>query len=305
MTEELEIQRLVFDDGIYPRVRRDPERVDQLADLLRAERSLPPVVVERETSLVLGGWHTVGAYEAIGATRVPVQFVDVSPSLRLIYAYNQDVTAAMPYRDVDVRKVARLEYERRRGNGDSVERLARDLGRPRSTVQRWLSDLIERDEQTLAQERAARIVAVHAFKAAKVSTWQVAKYVGVDQKQVRTDAQVGITPHLQDSRIVSAAHSLIHLALGLGASREQIEAARDWLLSQTQPELLIAAAVAKFVGQVESDVVRAIEFLEHADTLAPVLDVTEKTQEQIQGILAALDRAVVHITSIQRKVRYE
>jgi len=303
--EDCEIARLIFDDAIYPRVRRDPERVDQLADLLRAQRPLPPVVVERETSLVLGGWHTVGAYEAIGATRVPVQFVDVSPSLRLIYAYNQDVTAAMPYRDVDVRKVARLEYERRRGNGDSIERLARDLGRPRSTVQRWLSDLVERDEQTQAQERAARIVAVHAFRAADLSLRQIAGFVGVDKKQVGTDAQVSITPHLQDSRIVSAAHSLIHLSLGLGASREQMEAARDWLLAQTQPELLITAAIAKYLGQVESDVVRAIEFLEHADTLAPVLDVTEKTQEHIKGILAALDRAVVHITSIQRKVRYE
>jgi hypothetical protein len=46
------------------------------------------------------------------------------------------------------------------------------------------------------------------------------------RKQVRRDAQVSIVAHLTDSAIVTEAHSLIHLALGRGATTAQMPVPR-------------------------------------------------------------------------------
>jgi len=46
-----------------------------------------------------------------------------------------------------------------------------------------------------------------------LSTRQIGAIVGVDHKQVGTDTHMSITPHLADSRIVSDAQSLMHVAI--------------------------------------------------------------------------------------------
>lgn len=61
---------------------------------------------------------------------------------------------------------------------------------------------------------------MHAFRAIGLNPRQVARLVGVGETQVRTDSELAITAHLSDSRIVTAAQSLIHLAIGQGAARD-------------------------------------------------------------------------------------
>ena len=236
----ISLERLVFDPAHWPRVTRDDARVAHLADLLRAGQALPPIKIQKGTAIVLGGWHTAAACRVVGTAEYDVEVVDIPDGERLLFAYHEDRAAALPYSDADTRSVARRLYAQRctNGNAPNVVELARDLGRSRQAVDRYVADLVEKQEKAAALKRAAREVAVQAYRAASVSTRDVARFVGVTQMQVRRDAHVGITSHLADGAIVAEAQSLISLALGLGATPAQMAAARDWLIGQTQPEYL-------------------------------------------------------------------
>jgi len=237
MIRTLPLPTLTFDSDLWPRERRDEARVNHLADLLRAGQTLPPIKIQKGTTIVLGGWHTAAACSLIGETTCSVEIVDVPPDERLLYAYREDASAALPYSDADVRSVARRLYAQRCTNGQlpEVVKLATDLGRSRQTVTRWVQDLVTEREASIALKRAAREVTIHAFRATGLSLRRIAALIGASDTQVRRDAHVSITTHLLDSRIVTDAHSLIHLALGQGATTAEMEAARDWLLSQTNP----------------------------------------------------------------------
>src|SRR4029453_15789101 len=95
------IDALVCDPAIWPRLARSPERIAQLANLLEEGIQLPPVKVERQSRRVLGGWHTLAAYESRHETVVPIEWIDFpedSPSgTALLFAYHVDVDAALPY----------------------------------------------------------------------------------------------------------------------------------------------------------------------------------------------------------------
>lgn len=242
----VKLSTLVFDSTIWPRLQRDPERVAQFVDVLRSDagKALPDIKVDRNTRRVLGGWHTVAAYQTLKIEDIPVEWVtlkDDSELGALLYSYREDAESALPYRDADVRSVARRIYELKRGaNGDlpNVTDIARQLGRRQQTVAGWLTDLVEKDKATLELKRAGRVLAIHAFRAAGLSLRRIGILVGVTQTQVSSDTEVSIALHLADSRIVSEAQSLIHLAIGKGADLREAEAARDWIIEKTDPAYL-------------------------------------------------------------------
>jgi hypothetical protein len=284
---------LVFDDAIWPRVSLDQVRVDHLADLLRANQQLPPIKIQKGTSVVLGGRHTAAACRLVGETSYLVEFVDVAPEERLLYAYREDVAAALPYSDADVQSVARRLYEQRCTNGDSpnVAALATDLGRSQRTVAHWVDDLVKARSADVELKRAARVVAVQAFRHTGLSTRRVAALVGVDQKQVRTDSNVAIGPHLADSRVVSEAHSLIQLAIGSGATVAETEAARDWLIGQTDPGYLEQREQRRLIRQALSDLQDFSERLDRWTLPADLADVTP-VQNAIKVVLMDLKRGL-------------
>ncbi len=238
--QRIALDTLVFDVALWPRVIRDDDRIAHLADVLRAGKTLPPIKVEKSTKLVLGGWHTAAACRLVGEPTYFVEFVEVPESLRLIYAYNEDIAAALPYRDADVRSVARRLYDQRctNGNAPNVVELARDLGRSRQTVDRWVEDKVAARERSIEVHRTARQIAVQAFRAIEISFQRIATLVGISKAQAVSDAHVSIADRLQDSEIVTEAYNVIHLAIGQGASVAEADAARDWLLEKTNPDEL-------------------------------------------------------------------
>jgi hypothetical protein len=233
----IEIDSLTFDPALWPRVTRDEARIEQLADVLRAGVELPPIKVQKGTTTVLGGWHTAAACRLVGEPSYFVEVVDVPPDERLLYAYREDVTAALPYSDKDTASVAQRLFRQRCTNGDmpNVVQLARDLGRARQTVDRWVADLVEQREKAIALKRAARVVAVQAFQASGLSTRRIEKLIGLSHGQVVSDAQVSIADHLKNSEVVAEAQSVIQLAISGGATVDEVEAARDWIIAQTDP----------------------------------------------------------------------
>ncbi len=233
----IEIDSLTFDPALWPRVSRDEARVEHLADVLRAGQELPPIKVQKGTTTVLGGWHTAAACRLVGEPSYFVEVVDVAPDDRLLFAYREDVAAALPYSDKDTASVAGRLFDQRCTNGDmpNVAQLARDLGRAQQTVDRWLADRIEKREKAVALKRAARVLAVHAFQATGLSIRQIGTLIGVEKSQVSRDTQLSIAGHLKDSEIVAEAQSVIQLAISGGATVADVEAARDWIIAQTDP----------------------------------------------------------------------
>ena len=306
MQAEFPIDRLVFDEQLWPRLRRDENRVAYFAELLDyAVQQLPPVKI-CDSGLVLSGWHTVAAYQLLKRTMVPVEVVDVPEADRLLYAYREDVAAALPYTSDDVRSVARRLYQQRsNGHPVNVADLARDLGRAQQTVFRWVRDLVEADTERERVGHQARMIANHAFRfGANCPVRRIAELLGASYQSVFRDTQVSIAEHLTDSRIVSAAQSLIHLAIGHGATQDEADWARDWLLAQTQPDLLHAATINRALNQIDSDLHRALEFLDRAAGLeCPELQPSSDTINQWRdAILSKLEEAMNRLGNIRKKV---
>jgi len=68
------ISGLVLDRALSPRERLGSSHVRQLAESIQAGATLPPIVVERETSRVVDGFHRVEAYRRL---RGPEALVEV------------------------------------------------------------------------------------------------------------------------------------------------------------------------------------------------------------------------------------
>ena len=149
----MNLDELTFDPVCWPRLIRDDVHVcSKLADVLRAGQSLPPIKVQRGSNLVLGGWHTVAACRIVGETTYFVELVDLPTEDRLLFAYREDVAAALPYSDADVKSVARRLYEQRscvNGELPNVTTLADDLGRTQQTVARWVDTASPRSKLPL------------------------------------------------------------------------------------------------------------------------------------------------------------
>jgi len=237
---------LIFEDALWPRLAVNAGRVEYLADVLRAGQELPPIKVQKGTGLVLGGRHTVLACRLVGEPTYYVEIVDVPEPERLLYAYREDLAAALPYSDADVQSVAeRLYRQRMNGNGHApnVAQLARDLGRSQQTVDDWLRDLIEHERQRADRERHARaLVVAMLINGSQISQRRIADLLGVGEATVRRDTESGNAAHsIADDRIVSLARSILAETAGRGSTDAERQAAADWLLLQINPDALATA----------------------------------------------------------------
>ena len=70
------ISGLVLDRELSPRARLGSNHVRQLAEALRAGATLPPIVVERETSRVVDGFHRVEAHRRVWGREALVEAIE-------------------------------------------------------------------------------------------------------------------------------------------------------------------------------------------------------------------------------------
>jgi len=300
---EVPIARLTFDVSIYPRVDRSEARADHLADVLEAGGQLPAVKIQRGTQAVLGGWHTVAAYQRLGRADVPVEIVDVADADRLLYAYREDAEAALPYTAADVRSVARRLYQQRsNGQGANVDALARDLGRARQTVARWIEDLVAADTEREELGRQARALAVHALiHGAGCSQNRAAALLDVSRQTGASDAHVGIAGTLGDARVVDAAHAVLVQTAARGSLAREREDARDWLIEQIDPPRLRATQRLRALTHVVDWLAAAAEQVAHlaGDALGGSSEAddppTQEAYARLGQLLAALRDAADRI----------
>src|SRR5262245_5583168 len=89
---EMGIDDLVFKSQVYPRSSVNRDHVRHLVDVLEAGTKLPRITVQRDTRVVLNGWHRVKAYKHLGRSRIEVEEVDggTSNAELLLFACRQD-----------------------------------------------------------------------------------------------------------------------------------------------------------------------------------------------------------------------
>lgn len=91
--DRVKASEVVFDERFYPRVNDDPVWIALLAERLQAGQSLPPIVVCKETRVLLDGKHRLEAHRKVGGADCEVPVVWVSPRtdaerFRLALEYN-------------------------------------------------------------------------------------------------------------------------------------------------------------------------------------------------------------------------
>ena len=302
-TSDFPIDRFVFDERVWPRVRRDDERVVYLADILAAGQLLPAVKVQRGSGLVLGGWHTIAAYQRLHRSRVPVEVVDVPESEQLLYAYREDAAAALPYSSADVRSVARRLYQMRsNGHGANVAAIARDLCRAQPTVLEWVKDLVAADAERETVTRQGRVLAAQALvRGAHCKQQRAGELLGVSQQTVTNDIKTNI---VGNDLVFETAHALVAETAGRGSTTTERQSANDWLLEQRDPEALAIARQSRALNHAldwTTSIVRQLQGLElaalAAAAMCPDANVRTKHQElllrlaEIRGLVDQIERS--------------
>ena len=78
--ELVEISRLVEDTSFYPRVTVSAYHVREMVEALQAGATLPPIIAQRGTGIIVDGVHRHRAYLAIGQPEVSVEWRDYPDS---------------------------------------------------------------------------------------------------------------------------------------------------------------------------------------------------------------------------------
>ncbi len=93
MIERVKISDLKLDSSIWPRHTLDEEAIERYRDCLD---DLPPVQADRETMLVLDGWHRVEAHKREGQESISVTYESCPPHLFLARAYALNARHGLP-----------------------------------------------------------------------------------------------------------------------------------------------------------------------------------------------------------------
>lgn len=199
---------IVLDEATYPRAGRDPALIARYAGAMAEGAEFPPVVVESGTGRLLDGWHRREAAVSLGRTEIAADFHTVPAGVSAKrYAATLSAKHGVPIADVDLRALSRELFEA--DERLSVADLARDLGRPRQTVQGWVQDLADSREQTKVRQREVRRLAVLLLTALDWPQQQIGEALGVSQRTVSNDADIGGAASDLDESLLRAALDLI------------------------------------------------------------------------------------------------
>lgn len=179
----MNITEIVLDQSINPRSRIDDVVVERYADAISAGEVLPPIVIERGTLRLLGGWHRHAAYMSLGLAEVDVEIHDVPPAMTAkLYAASLNARHGLPLAESDARSLAREMYDQ--APDVTVTAVASALGRPRKTVEGWVSDLAEEKRAREEHEREVRRCVAFMLKELGWTQQQIADALGVTRQAV-------------------------------------------------------------------------------------------------------------------------
>jgi predicted transcriptional regulator len=186
----LDVDSVVFDMSIYPRLQWSARTVERYSEALNAGETLPPIIVEVGTLRLLDGLHRLKAHQANELTEIEVEQHSVPEGVpATLYAASLSARHGDRMTGEDLKAVARQVVKA--SPEFSFSSVARMLGVSNQTVGRWCADISERERQ-LRQVRALLLVR------SGMSQRQAAEHLGVTQGTVNSDFHAEIPNHLDE-----------------------------------------------------------------------------------------------------------
>ena len=196
MSRLLAVDKIIRDEAIFPRDKLDQDAVLRYRDAYELGETLPALIVEKGTNLLLDGWHRHSAQIELGHQMAEVEFHVIPNDVpALLYAAGLASRHGLLLPDDSKRQVARKVFA---DSPDmSAELVAKHLACNSRTVRRWVEDLNEARQRSIADQVEVRRSAVALLVMCGLSQRQIAAVVGVDQAQVMRDGQVSEAHHLR------------------------------------------------------------------------------------------------------------
>lgn len=201
----IDLAEIVLDVSVFPRSELDESTAERYADAMAAGEDFPPVEIQSGTRLLLDGWHRVKARTILGLADITAVEVNVpggmSPKL---YAASRASRHGQPLTEDDARAIAREMYAE---SGDtSVAAVAKALGRPRKTVESWLTDVIQSRREAEAHERDVRRVLALMLRELGWTQQRIADHLGVSGVMVGklTNGEAAVSSDLDERTLRDA-----------------------------------------------------------------------------------------------------
>lgn len=188
------ISTVVVDESVYPRSRVKESTVRRYADALAADETLPPILLERGTRILVDGRHRLEAHLLLGLADIETVEGDCPPGYTLkLWAASLSSRHGEPLDDEDAKALARELYEQ--GGEVTAAAVAKALGRPRQTVDGWVSDLAENRRRAEEHAREVRRCLALLLRELGWTQQRVADALGVARTSVASvsQAEVGMT----------------------------------------------------------------------------------------------------------------
>ena len=189
MTEQRKLDEVVFREDLYPRLAKDPAKVQQYAEDLDV---LPPIEVNQHNELI-DGWHRWTAHKKVNAETIAVVVTQTTSDAHLLeLAIERNAAHGLQLSREEKQAMARRIYHvtPESERTEKKRQLARILSVSASSVQSWLSR-IDKDAKDARDKR------IFSKWLACWTQEEIAESEGITKETVSTICQ--IFPDLEKS----------------------------------------------------------------------------------------------------------
>jgi len=151
MSNEIEVNKLIFRDDLYPRIEKSPQTVQKYAGDLDV---LPPIEINQHSEII-DGWHRWTAHKKEKAAKIKVFVTETKSDTHLMeLAIERNASHGLQLSQEDKRDMARKIYHTtdERDREEKKKHLAKILSVSERTVREWLSR-IDKDSKEARDKR--------------------------------------------------------------------------------------------------------------------------------------------------------
>ncbi len=151
MLNEIEVNKLIFRDDLYPRIEKSPQTVQKYAEDLNI---LPPIEINQHNEII-DGWHRWTAHKKEKSETIKVFVTDTKSDTHLLeLAIERNASHGLQLSQEDKRNMARKIYHTtdERDREKKKKHLAKILSVSERTIREWLSR-IDKDSKEARDKR--------------------------------------------------------------------------------------------------------------------------------------------------------
>jgi len=179
MTENMNVKNVKYEEKVYPRTQWKTDTVNRYVDALESGDVFPPIIVEKESDLLLDGKHRLEAHKKAGRETIEVQKVDVPEGMtKKYFAATLSAKHGDRLSNADIKQIAIEEFEAD-PTLDATE-WGKKLGVSKRTVYNHVSHIINREKRNRQSK---------AWHLAKLGWTQreIAEKLDVTERTIRDD----------------------------------------------------------------------------------------------------------------------